>query len=113
MGSLAAVATWAGSVLLGGLVAVVLLNLFNGTISLDQLLEGDVRDSAAPGGFSTQPSNGRAQALAVTLFCAGYYLMTALQQPGELPAPPDWLLAATAGSQTIYLGGKARAMLLG
>ncbi|MFZ0420996.1 MAG: hypothetical protein WAM04_23045 [Candidatus Sulfotelmatobacter sp.] len=104
-------AYWEGAILFGGLFCVVLRKLMTGAISLSYLLDGDVRDPASPTGFSTTASPGRTQALMVTLFVAGYYLLQVIHNPKELPEMPALTVAALAGSHALYLGGKAQAML--
>jgi len=106
-------AYWEGAILFGGLFCVVLWKLMTGGISLNYLLDGDVRDPGSPTGFSTNVSPGRIQALIVTLFVAGYYLLQVIHNPKEFPKMPDALLGALAGSHVLYLGGKAQAMLPG
>ena len=108
---LTTLAYWEGAILVGGLFCVVLWKLMTGGISLNYLLNGDVRDPDSPTGFSTTPSPGRIQALAVTLFVAGYYLLQVMHNPKEFPKMPDTVLGALAGSHALYLGGKAQAML--
>jgi hypothetical protein len=106
-------AYWEGAILFGGLFSVVLWKLMTGDISLSYLLDGDVQDPASPTGFSTQPSPGRIQALMVTLFVAGYYLLQVIHNPKEFPKLPNAMVIALAGSHVLYLGGKAQAMLSG
>ena len=113
MRTLATLAHWEGIVLLAGLFGVVLWKLLTGRISLDQLLEGDVPDPNCPNGFSTYVSGGRTQLLGATLFVAGYYLLQVVHNPKQFPTMPIPLVGALAGSQALYLGGKARALLLG
>jgi hypothetical protein len=92
-------AEWVGFLLFGGFFGVVFWKLANGSIPLDQLLE--------TGGASSSSSAGRAQSLAVTLFIALYYLIHVIQNPKQFPELPGTLVAVLAGSQSIYLGGKA------
>ena len=106
-------AYWEGAILFGGLFCVVLWKLMTGGISLNYLLDGDVRDSGSPTGFSTSVSPGRIQALIVTLLVAGYYLLQVIHNPKEFPKMPNALLGALAGSHVLYLVGKAQAMLPG
>jgi len=113
MRTLATVVCWEGVVLLVGFFGIVFWKLSTGGISLNGLLEGEVRDSNSDDGFSSQASVGRAQSLAVTLFVALWYLLQVIHNPREFPKVSDTMLAALAGSQTIYLGGKAQAMFLG
>jgi hypothetical protein len=111
MRTLSTLAYWEGLILLGGFFGIVLWKLLTGGISLEQLLEGDVRDPNSADGYSTSVSAGRTQLLASTLFVAGYYLLQVVQNPKEFPTLPTELVGALAGSQALYLGGKARAML--
>jgi hypothetical protein len=104
-------AYWEGAILFGGLLCVVSWKLMTGGISLSYLLDGDVRDPDSPTGFSTTASAGRIQALVVTLFVAGYYLLQVIHNQKELPEIPALMVAALGGSHALYLGGKARAML--
>jgi hypothetical protein len=113
MRTLSALAYWEGLILLGGLFGVVLWRLFTGGISLDQLLEGDVRDANSPDGLSTYVSAGRTQLLLSTLFVAGYYLLQVVHNPKQFPTLPTGLVGALSGSQALYLGGKAQNLLLG
>ena len=106
-------AYWEGAILFGGLFCVVSWKLMTGGISLNYLLDGDVRDPGSPTGFSTNVSPGRIQALIVTLVVAGYYLLQVIHNPREFPKIPNALLGALAGSYVLYLGGKAKAMLPG
>ncbi len=108
-------AYWEGVILLGGFFGIVVWKLMTGGISLSGLLDGDIRDpgSADKSGYSTYASAGRAQALIFTVFAALYYLLQVMQNPREFPKLPHELVGALAGSQALYLGGKAQAMLLG
>ena len=101
--------------LLGGFLGVVLWKLATGTMALDQLFDGDVRDSDPTNaeGFTTQVSPGRVQTFWVTVFVAVYYVWQVIQNPTELPKLPSAMIAALAGSQVLYLGGKAQAMFFG
>lgn len=103
---LSTLAYWEGAILLAGFAGVILSKLATGRISLSCLLEGDVRDEESPSGFSTRASAGRTQALLVTLFVAGYYLLQVFHNPREMPQVPGSMVAALAGSHAIYLGGK-------
>jgi hypothetical protein len=111
MRTLSTLAQWEGLILLGGFLGLVLWKLLTGGISLDQLLEGDTRDPNSADGYSTDVSPGRTQALASTLFVAGYYLLQVVHNPKQFPAVPTGLVGALAGSQALYLAGKARALL--
>ena len=113
MHTLLVLARWEGLILLGGLFGIVLWKLLTGGISLSYLLDGDVRDPDSSTGFSTHASAGRTQALMVTFFVAGYYLLQVIHNPKELPQLPAQMVAALGGSHALYLGGKARAILTG
>jgi len=106
-------AYWEGLILLGGFFGVVLWKLCAGEIRLDELLEGDIRDPGSPDGYSTYVSAGRVQSFVISVFVASYYLLQVLRNPKVFPALPNELVAALGGSQALYLGGKAQAMLLG
>lgn len=101
----ATLAEWVGFLLFAGFFGVVFWKLASGTIPLDRLLETGVR--ASQGADSSSASAGRAQSLAVTLFVALYYLIHVIQNPRQFPELPQSFVAIFAGSQTIYLGGKA------
>jgi len=103
MPSPATLAEWVGFLLFGGFFGVIFWKLANGSISLDQLLE--------TGGPDSSSSAGRAQSLAVTLFVALYYLTHVIQNPKQFPEIPGALVALLAGSQAVYLGGKASNIL--
>jgi hypothetical protein len=115
MNSLAKLASSGSAVLFGGIFAVVVWKLFTGEIPLTGLLEGDVRDSNSSdgSGVSSAPSAGRAQTLMVSLYIALWYLLQVIHNPKEFPKLPDAMIGALAGSQAVYLGGKARALFLG
>lgn len=113
--TLVVIAKWAGLLLLGGFLGVVLWKLATGNIALDQLFEGDIRDAdpANAEGYTTQVSAGRVQTFWVTVLVAAYYVGQVIQNPTELPRLPNGMIAALAGSHALYLGGKAQAMYLG
>jgi len=113
MPSPSTLAQWEGFLLLGGFFAIVFWKLATQSISLDQLLEGDIRDPNGKDGYSTYISAGRAQSLLITIFAALYYLLQVIHNPREFPTLPNGLVAALAGSQALYLGGKAQAMWMG
>jgi hypothetical protein len=114
MPSPSTLAAWVGFLLFLGFFGVVFSKLANGAIPLDQLLEADLPGSESdPGGSRTYASAGRTQSLAVILFVALYYLAQMIRDPKQFPEIPGTLVALVAGSQAIYLGGKARAMLAG
>jgi len=113
MPSISTLAFYEGLILMVGFFGIVFWKLFTGGIDLRQLLEGDIRDANSPDGFSTQASAGRVQSLIITLFTAMYYLLQVIHNPKGFPKLPNELIEAMAGSQAVYLGGKAQAMLLG
>jgi len=113
MRSVVTLAYWESIVLLVGFFAVVLWKLFTGEISLSGLLEGDVRDQNSAGGFVSQASAGRAQSLTIVLFVAIWYLVQVIHNPTEFPQLSESMLGLLAGSQAVYLGGKAQSMFLG
>lgn len=110
MPSPSTLAQWLGILLFGGFFGVVFWKLASGDIALDQLLEKKGNPSQDAGENSKGPSSpgaARAQSLAVTLFVAFYYLVHVIQNPKEFPEIPGALVAILAGSQAMYLGGKA------
>ena len=111
MRTLATLAYWEGILLLAGFLGIVLWKLLTGGISLEQLLEGDARDPGSADTYSTYVSGGRTQLLAATLFVAGYYVLQVFHNPKQFPTLPAQIVGALAGSQALYLGGKARALL--
>jgi hypothetical protein len=111
MRTLATLAYWEGILLLAGFLGIVLWKLVTGGISLEQLLEGDAPDPGSADGYSTYVSSGRTQLLAATLFVAGYYVLQVIHNPKQFPTLPAEMVGALAGSQALYLGGKARALL--
>jgi hypothetical protein len=108
MGSLVRVAAIMAVILFGGFFAVVLWKLLSGDISLSYLLDADLQDDA--GGYSSGSSAGRTQSLVVTLIVAGYYLLQVFHDPTKFPKLPGAMVGALAGSQALYLGGKAQAL---
>jgi len=113
MRSLVTVAYCEAVLLLGGFFGIVFWKVCTGGISLNGLLDGDVRDSPDMDGFSSQASSGRAQSFTVVVFVALWYLLQLIHNPREFPKLSDTLLGALAGSQALYLGGKAQGMFLG
>lgn len=111
--SVSTLAYWGGLILIGGFFGIVSWKAVTGSIDLGQLLDGDIRDRISPEGYSSYASSGRAQLLLITTFTALFYLLQVLRNPGVFPSLPDGLVGAVAVSQALYLGGKARAMLLG
>jgi hypothetical protein len=102
-----------GIILLGGFLAVVGWKLASGQIALSQLLEGDAFDPQSLDHMTTYPSLGRAQSLGVTLFVATSALLQILKNPAQFPVLPTGYVELLAGSQLLYLVGKANALLLG
>jgi hypothetical protein len=105
-------AYWEGLILVGGFIGVVCWKLLTGAIDLRYLLYGDAR---RPGdsGQATFFSPGRAQLLTLTVISAVYFLLQVIENPTTFPKIPDTFLAVLGGSQAVYLGGKAQALLLG
>jgi hypothetical protein len=103
-------AYWEGAILFGGLFCVVLWKVMTGSISLNYLLDGDVRDPGSPTGFSTIASPGRVQALIVTLVVAGYYLLQVIHAPKSLPPLPPWVVGVMGGSHGLYLTEKVQTL---
>lgn len=106
-------AYWEAVLLFGGFLGVVLWKLLTGSIPLNYLLDGDVRNPDSENGFSSQASTGRTQSLVVTMFVAGYYLVQVVRNPTQLPQLPMPMVVALGGSQALYLAGKARDLLKG
>jgi len=102
-------AYWEGLVLIGGLFAVVLWKLSSGEIALDDLFAGHRRE--ADGTYTEYESAGRVQSFLATIAVAGYYLLKVFQDPHRFPDIPPEMVIALGGSQAIYLGGKAQALL--
>jgi hypothetical protein len=110
---LSLVARSGGLVLFGGVFGLIVWKMLVGSIGLDQLLEGDIGGSCdAERGVGTYVSAGRAQALATTMFVALYYLLLVVRDPANFPRLPTSLMNVYLGSQCIYVGGKAHAMLV-
>lgn len=103
MNSLLKTGEFAGLALMLAFLAIILWRIVSGEISLDGLL-----DSKAAGAAPSY-SPERAQLLVFTLFVAGKYLLAVFQNPNRnsLPDLPPEVVAVLAGSQAIYLGGKA------
>lgn len=115
MPSLFILAKWEGLLLLGGFFGIIGWKLVSGSITLDQLLDGDIQDKSAANGNGTARyvSSGRVQSLIVTVFVALYYLKQVVENPTAFPTLPNGVLEALAGSQALYLGGKAQATFIG
>jgi hypothetical protein len=107
MRAMATLASWEFAILLGGFFGIVFWKLLTGGISLSGLLEGDRQDG------DTYFSPGRVQLLMVTVLFALQYLFQILKNPAAFPPVPEELLVVLGGSQAVYLGGKAKAMLFG
>lgn len=107
------VAQWVFLTELFGLFTIVFWKLMTGSIPLSQLLDGDIRDPRSDTGYSSSPSPARIQTLLVTLFAGVYCLIQTLHNPRQFPEIPNTLLAVLAGSQSLYLAGKAKSLLLG
>jgi hypothetical protein len=92
-------ARYAELALISGYVLVVGWKLVNGAIATDGLLRSS----------DGRQSPGRQQLLLFTIVAAAQYLAAVWKNPGaqSLPAPPQGMLAILAGSQAVYLGGKA------
>ena len=96
-------AAYGSLALIAGFLVIAAWKLLTGAISLDGLLDSfDDRRRR-------QSSPGRLQLLLFTLFVAVQYLAAVWKNPGasSLPAVPQAMLAALAGSQAVYLSGKA------
>jgi hypothetical protein len=87
------------------LCAIVMWALSTRTIDLSGLLHGD----RASGESYFSP--GRVQLLVVTSLFTVNLVAHIVADPSAFPPIPKELLAALGGSQLVYLGGKARAML--
>lgn len=83
----------------------VLWKLFTRTIDLSGLLQGDRADG------ETYFSPGRVQLLVVTILVSISMLAHVIANPSSFPPIPKEFLGVLGGSQLLYLGGKARAML--
>jgi len=113
MSDIRIVAQWVIFAELLGFFAIVFWKLITGSVPLSQLLDGDIRDPQSDTGFSSSVSPARTQMLLITLFTAIYCLAQTLHNPRRFPEIPNTLLAVLAGSQSLYLGGKAKSLLLG
>lgn len=79
--------------------AVIVWQLLTGGINLNGLLADKVS-----GDFST----GRLQLLILSVAAGGVYMSSILSNlGGGLPAPPDIVWQVLAGSQALYVSGKA------
>ena len=93
--------------LLGGLSVIVSWKLLTGGIRLNLLLYGD--DSTGQISFSP----GRLQLLMITLLVALRFVLEVMRDPSAFPRIPNAWLVALGGSQVVYLGAKAQALLSG
>ncbi len=102
MAFLARMTLYAGGAWILGLVAVVVLQIVTGRISIAGLLESKDADGR------TSFSPARLQLLIFTVAVAARYLYMVLKNPGQasLPSLPMGVVAALGGSQMVYLGGK-------
>lgn len=102
-------ARWEVYLLIGGLFAIILYKILDGSIDLNGLLTGDSRDG------SEFFSPGRTQLLVLTVVTAINYLIQVAKSPSlrALPTIQHSTLAILTGSHVLYLAGKARSMLLG
>jgi hypothetical protein len=103
--ALSNIARWGALALVAGFSLVVLMNLLTGRVRLNGLLSGVRADGRR------YSSYGRAQLLAVSLFTAGLYLARLFQNPSQLPAISNIVIALFGASGGIYAGEKAWAML--
>ena len=85
-------------VLLASLAIIIVYKMLTGRINLHGLLSGE----------DGNPSAARVQLLVATLVAAFAYLSQVIDQPGEFPAVPTWLLLGLGGSQIVYLWSKAQ-----
>ena len=108
-------ASWEGMILLAGFFGIIFWKLLTGGIKMQGLLQGYILDRSHPEArrYSTYFSAGRAQLLMITIFSSLYYLLQVIHDPSTFPKLPDALVAVLGGSQALYLGGKAQAVLLG
>ncbi len=92
---------------IAALAAIVAIKLLTRTINTQGLLYG----RTAQGKLYFSPE--RVQLLLFTIWTALSYLLQAIQtrRSGKLPDIPPLTLALLTGSQMLYLGGKAVAMI--
>jgi hypothetical protein len=97
---------WTVGLFLGGMFAVVVWGLLTQRINTAGLMYGRRRDR------STYFSPERVQLLVLTIAAAGQYLFSVLTRKGcALPDAPPQLVALLGASHSIYLAGKALAIL--
>lgn len=108
MGSLLKFGEYGSFVLLLGFFVVIAWKVITGEISLDGLL--DSVDGRGNRSFSVE----RAQLLIFTLLVAAKYVLAVIHNPrrDSLPDLPTELVVVLAGSQAIYIGAKARSILV-
>jgi len=102
MDLLTTLATIEIGILVGGFFGIVVYKLYSGEISMAGLLY-----TKEPGGRAAL-SPVRLQLLIFTLTVAAHYLGKVIANPRQdsLPSLPVSVVAALAGSQAVYLGGK-------
>lgn len=112
---------WEIEGLLLALATIVAGQLLTGQINTKNLLHGRIKDTGQPirdanGNITARKTTDtayfspeRVQLLLLTLGAAFYYLTQVLNNPhpGSLPAVPDSWTETLAGSNVLYLGGKA------
>lgn len=100
---------WEVLIFLGGLAALVALQLLTGQINTDGLF----RDTGPKG--SGQTSSARVQLLIMTVGAAAYYIsqVVANPNPGTFPAIPTAWPVILGGSNLVHLGTKAFTALFG
>jgi hypothetical protein len=114
------IVAWEIKGFLMALAAIVAGQLLTGQINTKNLLHGRINDTGKPirdkqGNIKRKSSDTpyfspeRVQLLLLTLGAAFYYLTQVLNnpQPGTFPPIPDSWTETLAGSNVLYLGGKA------
>jgi len=84
----------------------ILLIVAFGVVTMWRLLKSAVFDGLLRAADGTV-SPGRIQLLVLTVLTALQYLLATIHDPSHLPAVPSSLVAATGGSQVVYLAAKA------
>jgi|ERR1700756_5428840 len=121
MPTVAQIIGWEIKGFLLALAAMVAGRLLSGQINTRNLLYGRINDTGQPildanGAIISRRTSDsayfspeRLQLLLLTLGAAFYYLTQVLNNPnpGTLPSIPDSWTATLAGSNAVYLGGKA------
>lgn len=89
-----------------GLMFIVGYQILTGKINAKEMLFDKENNNGTV-------SPGRVQLLMLTMISAIYYISKVVnnQNPEQLPAVPEELIWVLAGSNTVYLGGKARSIL--